>query len=188
MAKVEVRYTDYFAQTIQRMREDGLLLVTLGADGKPNVMTIGWGTMGAIWSRPVFIVLVRPSRYSYSRLEQVGDFTVNVPPRELAVAVNHCGTVSGRGHDKFQEMRLTPIPSREVSPPVIKECVVHYECRTLHRNDVAPETLKQAVREEFYAEGDFHRVYFGEIVAAYADEDAAQRLSAPRQGAVKPFP
>ena len=188
MAKVEVRYTDYFAQTIQRMREDGLLLVTLGADGKPNVMTIGWGTMGAIWSRPVFIVLVRPSRYSYSRLEQVGDFTVNVPPWELAVAVNHCGTVSGRDHDKFQEMRLTPIPSREVRAPIIQECLVHYECRTLHRNDVAPEALKQAVREEFYAEGDFHRVYFGEIVAAYADEDAAQRLSAPRQGAVKPFP
>ena len=59
MAKVRVRYTDLFAQTIQRMREDGLLLATLGADGKPNVMTIGWGMMGSIWSRPAFIVLVR---------------------------------------------------------------------------------------------------------------------------------
>ncbi len=57
MAKVAVRYADYFAQTIQRMREDGLLLVTLGADGKPNVMTIGWGTIGSIWARPVFIVM-----------------------------------------------------------------------------------------------------------------------------------
>jgi len=177
MTKVQVRYTDYFAQTIQRMREDGLLLVTMGADGKPNVMTIGWGMMGPIWSRPVFIVLVRPSRHSYSRLEQVGDFTVNVPPRELAAAVSHCGTVSGRDHDKFQEMQLTPIPSREVRPPIVKECVVHYECRTLHRNDVAPEALAQAVREEFYAGGDFHRIYFGEIVAAYADEDAGLRLS-----------
>jgi flavin reductase (DIM6/NTAB) family NADH-FMN oxidoreductase RutF len=176
MAKVVVRYTDYFAQTIQRMREDGLLLVTMGADGKPNVMTVGWGTMGSIWARPVFIVLVRHSRYTYSRLEQVGDFTVNVPPRELAAAVSHCGTVSGRDHDKFQEMRLTPIPSREVRPPIIKECVMHYECRTLHRNDLAPEALVQAVREEFYASGDFHRIYFGEIVAAYADQDAGQRL------------
>jgi flavin reductase (DIM6/NTAB) family NADH-FMN oxidoreductase RutF len=176
MAKVRVRYTDYFAQTIQRMREDGLLLVTQGEDVKPNVMTIGWGTMGSIWSRPVFIVLVRPSRYTYSRLEQVSDFTVNVPPRDLAAAVSHCGTVSGRDHDKFQEMHLTPIPSREVRPPIIKECVVHYECRTLHRNDVAPEALAQAVREEAYPGGDFHRIYFGEIVAAYADEDAVQRL------------
>ena len=177
MAKVEVRYTDYFAQTIQRMREDGLLLVTMGADGKANVMTIGWGIIGSIWSRPVFIVLVRPSRHTYSRLEQVGDFTVNVPPRELAAAVSHCGTVSGRDHDKFQEMQLTPIPSREVRPPIIKECVVHYECRTLHRNDVAPDALAQTVRGEFYASGDFHRLYFGEIVAAYADEDAGLRLT-----------
>jgi len=180
MAKVEVRYTDYFAQTIQRMREDGLLLVTMGMGGKTNVMTIGWGMMGSIWARPVFIVLVRPSRHTYTRLEQVGDFTVNVPPRELAAAVSYCGTVSGRDHDKFQEMQLTLIASREVRPPIIKECVVHYECRTLHRNDVAPDALVQVVREEFYASGDFHRVYFGEIVAAYADEDAAQRLSAPQ--------
>jgi flavin reductase (DIM6/NTAB) family NADH-FMN oxidoreductase RutF len=178
MAKVQVRYTDYFAQTIQRMREDGLLLVTQGADAKPNVMTIGWGTMGSIWSRPVFVVLVRPSRYTYSRLEQVSDFTVNVPPRDLAAAMSYCGTVSGRDHDKFQDMHLTPIPSREVRPPIIKECVVHYECRTLHRNDVAPEVLAQAVREEAYPGGDFHRIYFGEIVVAYADEDAAQRLRA----------
>jgi flavin reductase (DIM6/NTAB) family NADH-FMN oxidoreductase RutF len=176
MSKVRVRYTDYFAQTIQRMREDGLLLVTLGADGKPNVMTIGWGTLGSIWSRPIFIVMVRPSRYTYTRLEQVTDFTVNVPPRELAAAVSHCGTVSGRDHDKFGEMHLTPAPSREVRPPIIQECVVHFECRTLHRNDLAPDTLAQAVREDFYASGDFHRIYFGEIVAAYADEDAEFRL------------
>ena len=176
MAKVEVRYADYFAQTIQRMREDGLLLVTLGADGKANVMTIGWGTIGSIWARPVFIVLVRPSRHTYSLLEQVGDFTVNVPPRELATAVSHCGAVSGRDHDKFKEMQLTPIPSREVRPPIVRECVVHYECRTLHRNDVAPDALVPAVREEAYPSGDFHRIYFGEIVAAYADEDASLRL------------
>jgi flavin reductase (DIM6/NTAB) family NADH-FMN oxidoreductase RutF len=177
MPKVAVRYSDYFAQTIRRMREDGLLLVTAGADGKPNVMTIGWGTIGSIWSRPVFLVLVRHSRYSYTRLEEAGgDFTVNVPPRELAEAVAHCGTVSGRDHDKFLETRLTPVPSRQVRPPIIQECVVHYECRTLHRNDMAPDTLAQAVADEFYAQGDYHRVYFGEIVAVYADEDAAKRL------------
>ena len=176
MAKVEVRYADYFAQTIQRMREDGLLLVTQGKDGKPNVMTIGWGTIGAIWARPVFIVLVRPSRYTDTRLEEVGDFTVNVPPRELAAAVIRCGTVPGRDHDKFRESQLTPVPGREVRAPIIDECIVHYECRTLHRNDLAPDTLVQAVREGFYAAGDFHRIYFGEIVAAYADENATQRL------------
>jgi len=176
MAKLRVRYTDFFAQTIERMRDEGLLLVSQGADGKPNVMTIGWGTIGSIWSRPIFIVMVRPSRYTYSRLEEIGDFTVNVLPRELASAANHCGTVSGREHNKFAEMHLTTAPSREVRAPIVKECILHYECRTVHRNDVAPDALAQTVRDEAYPKGDFHRIYFGEIVAAYADEDAAARL------------
>jgi len=68
------------------MDEEGLLLATTGTDGKPNVMTIGWGTIGSIWFRPMFVVLVRPSRHTYSRMEQVSDFTVNVLPRELAAA------------------------------------------------------------------------------------------------------
>ncbi len=178
MAKVTVHYADYFKETIRRMREDGLLLVTVSADGKPNVMTIGWGTIGSIWGRPVFIVLVRPSRHSYSRLEEVSEFTVNVPPLELAAAAAHCGKVSGRGHDKFQEMGLTVVGSRQVRPPIIQQCLVHYECRTLHRNDVVPAALAQAVSDEFYPQGDHHRVYFGEILACYADEDAARRLHA----------
>ena len=177
MPKVTIRYTDHLAQTIQRMREDGLLLVTSGAHGKLNVMTIGWGTLGVMWGRPVFLVLVRPSRHTYSLLEEVGEFTVNVPPRELAARVNLCGTVSGRDHDKFQEARLTPVASRQVRPPIIQECVVHYECRVLHRNDVELGALVQAILDDAYPQGDFHRVYFGEIVAAYADQDAAQCLS-----------
>jgi flavin reductase (DIM6/NTAB) family NADH-FMN oxidoreductase RutF len=176
MIKKTIRYSDFFAQTTQRMRQDGLFLVTADTAGKPNVMTIGWGAIGSIWGRPLFIVLVRPSRFTYSRLEEVGDFTVNVPPRELAAAANLCGTLSGRDHDKFKEAGLTLIPSKQVRPPVIAECVVHYECRTLHRNDVAPDALVQAVLDDAYPAGDFHRVYFGEIVAAYADEDAAERL------------
>ena len=105
MAKVEVRYTDYFAQTIQRMREDGLLLVTMGTGGRANVMTIGWGMMGSIWSRPLFIVLVRPSRHTYSQLEQVGDFTVDVadggqdprPAEAGGVAVAQLDRLTGAG-------------------------------------------------------------------------------------------
>ena len=176
MPKVQMQYTDMFALTMQRLREDGLLLVSMGADGKPNVMTIGWGMIGIIWSRPVFTVLVRPSRDTYSRLEQISDFTVNVPPGELSAAAALCGRISGRDHDKFKEARITTLPSREVRSPIIKECVVHYECRILHRNDLVPEALAQSVREQCYAHGDFHRFYHGEIVAAYADDDAERRL------------
>jgi flavin reductase (DIM6/NTAB) family NADH-FMN oxidoreductase RutF len=177
MPKAAIRYTDYFAETMRRLKEDGLLLVTAAADGTPNVMTIGWMTIGSIWARPSLIVLVRPSRHTYSRLEEVSDFTVNVPPRELSEAVAYCGRVSGRDRNKFEDRGLAVTPSREVRAPILAQCVIHYECRTLHRNDLVPDAVVQAVREEFYPNGDFHRVYFGEIVAAYADPDAPRRLA-----------
>ena len=170
MAKIKVNYKDFFAETVERMCDDGLLLVTKGKDNKANVMTIGWGTIGTIWAKPIFIVLVRPSRYSYSLLEQVDEFTVNVPSKELAKAALHCGTVSGRDNDKFKDMNLTEIASKEIQVPIIEECHINYECRTLHKNDLIPEMLDPGVKEQFYPKGDFHRLYFGEILATYAGE------------------
>lgn len=177
MAKIEISYSDFFASTMQRMRQDGLLLVTAGSDGKPNVMTIGWGSIGSIWGRPCFLVMVRPSRYTYGLLEQNGDFTVNVATAELTETIAYCGTISGRDQDKFAERHLTPLPAKQVQVPIIEECVVHYECRTLHRNDLVPEALESTIRDQAYPRGDFHRIYYGEILATYADEDAAEKLT-----------
>ena len=40
----------------------------------------------------------------------------------------------------------------------------------------------QSIHDQFYKSGDFHRIYFGEIVASYADEDATSRLRVPEKG------
>ena len=42
---------------------------------------------------------------------------------------------------------------------------------------MAAEALVTDLRERFYPDGNFHRYYFGEIVACYADEDATERLA-----------
>ena len=63
--------------------------------------------------------------------------------------------------------------------PIIEQCAIHYECRAVHRNDLVPAAITQAIIDQFYSQGDFHRVYFGEIVAAYADENAASLLAPP---------
>ena len=176
MTKQAMNFTDYYSETLRRMREDGLLLVSAGRAGKPNVMTIGWGAIGIMWGRTVFTVMVRPGRFTYKLLEEVPAFTVNVPPPELAEAVKHCGTVSGATHDKFREMNLDAVKSREVAPPIIGQCVIHYECRIVHRCDMRPDLLVPEVHNEYYPGGNFHRYYFGELVASYADEDVRTRL------------
>jgi flavin reductase (DIM6/NTAB) family NADH-FMN oxidoreductase RutF len=138
-------------------QEPANLLCTVSADGRYNVMTITWGLIGVLWSKPVFMIAVRPERYTYKFLEETGEFTVNVSVPELRDAVDFCGTKSGRDYDKFKECSLTPIPGKKVGAPVISEACIHYECRVIHKAEASPLTN--------------HRLYIGEILAAYADEE-----------------
>ncbi|MBM4041105.1 MAG: flavin reductase family protein [Planctomycetes bacterium] len=176
MPKQTAAYTDYLQETMAALSDPGCLLATQGKDGTLNAMTIGWGTIGIIWGRPVFVVLVRPSRHTWKLLEENGDFTVNVPPPELRKAVGLCGSRSRRDHDKFLETGMTPVPGQRVAAPIIEECVVAYECRTIHKNQVVPATLAPAVVKDCYRSGDFHTLYYGQILGVLADPDARERL------------
>ncbi|MHB1006423.1 MAG: flavin reductase family protein [Chloroflexota bacterium] len=174
MGKVEVDFRDFFAQTVDGLDGDGLLLVSVGSDGKPNVMTIGWGTVGTIWGRPIFVALVRPSRYTYDLMEQTGDFTVNLLPTDLGDAVAYCGDVSGRDHDKFAEQGLTLAPAQKVKAPVVAQALLQYECRTVEKTDMMSATVDPAIVRRFYSQGNYHRVYFGEILSVRAEEGFGQ--------------
>jgi flavin reductase (DIM6/NTAB) family NADH-FMN oxidoreductase RutF len=175
MGKIVVPFMKYAEITTKTMVSDGLLLASLDASAKPNAMAIGWGTIGAIWGKPMFIVLVRPSRYTYECIEATGDFTVNVGARELKEIVAYCGTVSGRDVDKFEEKSLTAVKGTKVKSPIIEECIINYECKVVHKNDVIPERLTDEITMSAYPGGDFHRVYFGEIVATFADDELDKR-------------
>ncbi len=165
MAYVSVPYTTYLAETLAALVDPGALLVTAGRAGPPNAMVIGWGVIGTIWSKPIFTVMVRPSRYSYTLLEENRAFTVGVPASEQRSVVDFCGSRSGRDVDKFRHLGLTPLPSLHVAVPGIEGCPVIYECRVVHCNDVVPAELAPEIRRDFYGSGDFHRVYYGEILA-----------------------
>ncbi len=165
MPKKTVDYRDYVKETIKAFDESRVLLVSQGNEGLPNVMAIGWGTIGIIWRKPIFVVLVRPSRHTYKLIEETGEFTVNIVPPKLKEVVPYCGTVSGRDYDKFKEKQLTTIPSKKVKPPIIKECILHFECRAVYKNDLIPSELEKSIIPSLYAKGDFHRIYFGEILA-----------------------
>lgn len=179
MSKQAIKLFDLWPETIGALTREGLLLCSVGADGAPNVMTIGWMLGGAVWGKPILTVLVRPSRHSHTRLEEVGEFTVNVLPPERAEALQYCGTASGRDADKFARAGLTVSPARKVRAPIVGDGLVHYECRVVHRNDVIPEKVAPEIIAAAYPQGDFHRVYFGEVLAAYAEADARERLHRP---------
>ena len=179
MSKSAIKLFDLWQETVDALTHEGLLLCSVGTDDQPNVMTIGWLTGGVVWGKPILTVLVRPSRFTYSRLEQVNEFTVNVLPATFADAIQHCGTASGRDGDKFAHTRLTPVAAQRVRVPIIEQGVVHYECRVVHTNEVIPANLTADIKASAYASGDYHRVYFGEVLAAYAAPDAREKLKRP---------
>lgn len=176
VAKQPIKPFEFWSEILEALTRQGLLLCSIGSDGKPNVMAIGWAVGGFIWSRPILCVLVRPSRYTYSRLEEVGEFTVNVLPYELKEAVDYCGTVSGRSKDKFEETGLKPVPAKKVKAPVIEQGIIHYECVVVHKNDIQPQFLAKEIIDSAYPQGNYHRVYFGEIVVAHADLEGVEQL------------
>lgn len=96
--------------------------------GKPNILTVAWA--GTICTNPPMLsISVRPERYSYHMIEAAEEFVVNLTTKDLVRATDFCGVRSGRDVDKFKEMHLTPLPSREVSVPGIAESPVNIECK-----------------------------------------------------------
>jgi len=171
MAKTEMEHTHNFEGFCEALRSNGALLVSLDGEGRPNAMTIGWALLGVVWRRSICAVMVRPSRYSYGCMESTGDFTVNIPPPELADEVLFCGTESGRDHDKFEHCGFTATPGRKTRSPGIEECLATYECVVVQKNDVEPQNFAPEIVNQLYAGGDFHRVYYGEVVACYGDAE-----------------
>jgi flavin reductase (DIM6/NTAB) family NADH-FMN oxidoreductase RutF len=167
---------DNYAAVVKRLGSDGLLLGSYDATGKANFMTIGWGTLGIVWSLPMWIVLVRPSRYTYECIEHSGCFTVNVPTEAMGLACVKAGSVSGRTAGKFAAAGLTAEKSTSVLAPLVAECPLSYECRVIHSNDVLPNKLASEL-SGLYVDEEPHRIYHGRILAARASADVEELLA-----------
>ena len=151
-------------------------LVTAKADGEVNPMTIGWGTLGVQWGKPIFIVFVRQSRHTKTLLDKNGEFTINVPMGDIDKNIlSVCGTKSGRNMDKFAELGLTEEAPEMISVPAIKELPLTLECKVIYKQDQDPTAIAKENDDRYYAKGtanenDYHTAYYGQIVAAYIVE------------------
>ncbi len=165
----DIRWDEGTRQLREALEAGGAFLIAIDDRGTANPMTIGWGQLGIVWSRPVFTVLVRISRHTHGCLHSGGSFAVSVPrPGELKDELLFCGTRSGREIDKIEACGLATAAGREIDAPVLAACSLHYECRILartqqQRSDFASTDLL----DDVYPHDDHHLIVFGEIVAAY---------------------
>lgn len=168
MVKVDRRLEDVLGEVYSNLSR-GLLLASVGKDGERNIMTIGWGLVGVLFRKPVFMAAVRRSRHTFRLLNDTGVFTVNVPSDDMGDAIDFCGTESGRDHDKFRELGLTARRGVTVEAPIVDECRIHLECRVAATTDVTKEATSEEVMASVYASGNYHRLYHGEVLKVYGD-------------------
>lgn len=163
----KVDFKKYSPQVMEQMSKNGVFLNTKQGD-RINTMTIGWGTIGVFWGKPVFTVAVRVSRHTYDLINGSGEFTVSVPMDDkLKKALAFCGSKSGRSVDKFAECGISSKDGISVNSPCIEECALHYECKVIYKQSMEPGLILSDAVLKFYSGGDFHMVFYGEIQGCY---------------------
>ncbi|MBQ2761410.1 MAG: flavin reductase family protein [Mailhella sp.] len=159
------------ATEIGKALEKSILLTTKRGD-EVNTMTIGWGFLGIMWGKPMFMALVRESRYTKQFLDENGEFTINVPlGTDEKEILAYCGTRSGRDVDKIKDMKLTLEEPDVISVPGIREFPLTLECRTVYKQGMEEAGIPQSVLDRHYPvktiKRDIHTLYYGEILSSY---------------------
>jgi len=162
-----MNHLDYMAvaEKVMAQIKNGAFL-TVKAEARLNTMTIGWATVGIVWSKPIMMVAVRDSRHTFGIIERASDFTVSFPRDNMKDELMFCGTKSGRTCDKFKECGLKTGTAQKTHSPIIQVPGIHFECKIVYKSAMDPASL-DAEYMNLYPKNDFHTLYFGEIVECY---------------------
>lgn len=166
MERIEIP-PDALLVRAHRIWDEGWFLLTSGdfAEGSFNTMTVSWGSFGTMWNRPFAQVVVRPTRYTYEFMECYETFTLSAFSEDHRVALELLGSRSGRDEDKITASGLTPIASTAVASPGFEEADLIVECRKIYSDDLRPDRFVDSSIAEHYPRLDYHRFYFGEVLA-----------------------
>ncbi len=129
-----------------------LVVGTYDEHGRANVMTAAWG--GVACSRPPCVsVSLRAATASHANIVARGAFTISLPSEANTAQADYVGIVSGRDHDKFEELGLTPVASDVVDAPYVGEFPLVLECRLVETHELG-----------------LHTQFIGEVIDAKVEE------------------
>ncbi len=142
---------------------------TYDQDGKPNVMTAAWA--GICCSKPPSVyVSLRKATYTYRNLMKRKAFTISFPTEAYVKETDYFGIASGKSADKFSTSELTPVKSKLVDAPYVKEFPMVLECRVI-------KTVRIGLHTEF----------IGEILDVKARRNVLDENKMPDVGKIKPL-
>jgi len=166
---------EFFSKNFELWDKDWLLLTSGDySSGKFNSMVVAWGGFGIMWNKPMAMVVVRPTRHTFSFINSFDTFSLCAFPEQYRSAMNLLGTRSGRDGDKMKDAGLTPVSSSVIAAPAFKEAELVFECQKIYWDDLEPQHFLDSRIEKNYAKKDYHRMFFGEVLRIIGD---AQKYS-----------
>lgn len=166
MARTDIPFERFQVAPVKAWGIDSLLLAAGDLAARDwNCMAVGWGSFGVMWGKPLAMIVVRPTRYTWRFTEKHPTFTLSAFPAAFHEALSYCGNHSGRDVDKMKATGLTPEPAKAVAAPAFAEAELVVECRKMYSHDFDPRAFLQEWIDSNYPAKDYHRMYFGEIVA-----------------------
>lgn len=147
-----------------RMVGDEWFELAAGKEGDMNLMTIAWGSIGELWSKPVITVYVSTDRYTYGFMERNDYFTLTHYPASMREQLQYLGTASGRDEDKVKGAGLTA-EFTELGNPIFAEADHAIECKKLYSEQFKADLMPIEQRQWYADRGmGIHVAYVGEIV------------------------
>jgi flavin reductase (DIM6/NTAB) family NADH-FMN oxidoreductase RutF len=114
------------------------ILVGAKVNEKPNFMTAAWCGIAA-YKPPAISVALHKDRYTLKGIKENGTFSANVASSDLVKKADFCGIYSGKNKDKSQIFKS--FYGELKTAPLIEECPVNLECKTVHYLDLGSHTL-----------------------------------------------
>ena len=142
-------------------------LGTAGNAANYNSLTLGWGTTGILWAKPVAIVYIRENRFSYRYFEENPVYVLSWYPAKYTKAVYKIfGGKSGRDTDKEKISGFTPVETPDGGVTYLQADKVVI-CRKIMRQPVPKEFVPKEWHSRLNRDGLIHIQYTGEVLSVW---------------------
>ena len=149
------------------------LISTISEDNIFNIAPYGM-VMPVSYNPLIISVGSAKNRDTYKNIMKTNEFVLNVPNIGLLRKVNRTADPIPSEEDEFIHANLSPIKSKMIKAPRIKECRAHLECNKLWISEVSKEANDRVI-------------ITAKVVALSIDEDLLLKDLCKQKGLLKPL-
>jgi len=137
-----------------------VLITTVDKEGNKNVAP--HSEFVNLYDNNRFLVGIDKRHDTYKNILETNECVIALPTIDIAESIGICGKSFEKGISEFEKSGLTPIKANKVCAPLIKECIVNFECK---------------LYKEYQTEGTGSILVFDVIDATYDETKISDEIS-----------